>query len=80
MFDPDLYRDKAEIEAWKQRGPIHTFSARLKEEGMLSEAQFLEIDARVGQEVAAAVAFADASRWEAVETLTTDVGAAGAQP
>jgi pyruvate dehydrogenase E1 component alpha subunit len=22
MFDPELYRDKAEVEAWKQRGPI----------------------------------------------------------
>lgn len=77
MFDPDLYRDKAEIEAWKTRGPIHTFSARLKDEGKLSEAEFLEIDARIGQEVQAAVAFAEASPWEGVETLTRDVGAAG---
>lgn len=78
MFDPDLYRDKAEIEAWKKRGPIHTFSARLKEAGMLSEAEFLDIDARIGQEVLDAVAFADASSWEAVETLTSDVGVSGA--
>lgn len=78
MFDPDLYRDKAEIEAWKKRGPIHTFSARLKESGMLSEAQFLEIDARIEQEVQAAVAFAEASPWEDVEALTRDVVAAGA--
>ncbi len=26
MFDPELYRDKAEVESWKERGPIHTFS------------------------------------------------------
>lgn len=78
MFDPDLYRDKAEIEAWKKRGPIHTFSARLKESGMLSEAQFLEIDAHIEQEVQAAVAFAEASPWEDVEALTRDVVATGA--
>jgi TPP-dependent pyruvate/acetoin dehydrogenase alpha subunit len=23
MFDPELYRAKAEVEAWKARGPIH---------------------------------------------------------
>lgn len=80
MFDPDLYRDKAEIEAWKKRGPIHTFTARLKEEGKLSEAEFLDIDARIEQEVQAAVAFAEASPWEPVEMLTSNVGAAGVHP
>ena len=29
MFDPDLYRDREEIELWKQRDPITTFSPRL---------------------------------------------------
>lgn len=75
MFDPDLYRDKAEIEAWKKRGPIHTFSARLKAEDKLSEAEFLAIDARVEEEVQAAVAFAEASAWEPVETMMQDVTA-----
>lgn len=77
MFDPDLYRDKAEIEAWKKRGPIHTFTGRLKDEGKLSEAAFLEIDARIGQEVQDAVAFAEASPWEPVDMLTRHVGADG---
>lgn len=73
MFDPDLYRDKAEIEAWKKRGPIHTFSDRLKAENKLTETEFLEIDAKVNQEVQAAVAFAEASEWEPLEALTRDV-------
>lgn len=76
MFDPDLYRDKAEIEEWKKRGPIHTFSARLKAEGKLSEAEFLAIDARIEEEVQAAVAFAEASAWEPVEAMMQDVTAA----
>jgi pyruvate dehydrogenase E1 component alpha subunit len=73
MFDPDLYRDKDEIERWKTRGPIHTFTARLKAQGRLTEAQFLEIDRAVMAEVDRAVAFAEAGTWEPVEDLTRDV-------
>lgn len=73
MFDPDLYRDKAEIDEWKKRGPIHTFSDRLKAESKLTETEFLEIDAKVNLEVQAAVAFAEASEWEPLEALTRDV-------
>ena len=73
MFDPDLYRDKAEIAAWKKRGPIHTFSARLKQAQMLTEEQFLALDAAAAQEVEASVSFAAASEWEPVGDLLRDV-------
>lgn len=73
MFDPELYRDKAEVEAWKTRGPIHNFTARLKEEGLLTEEQFLEIDAAAMAEVDRAVAFAEASEWESPEACFADV-------
>ena len=45
MFDAELYRQKAEVEEWKTRGPIHTFTARLKAEGKLTEDEFLALDA-----------------------------------
>ena len=73
MFDPDLYRTKQEIEAWKTRGPIHTFTARLKLQGILSEDEFLALDASAQAEVEAAVAFAEGSNWEPVEDLLRDV-------
>jgi pyruvate dehydrogenase E1 component alpha subunit len=73
MFDPELYREKSEVEEWKKRGPIHNFSARLKAQGKLTEAQFLEIDAAVMREVDAAVGFAEAGTWEPVEDLARDV-------
>jgi pyruvate dehydrogenase E1 component alpha subunit len=73
MFDPDLYRDKRELEEWKTRGPLHTFSARLKSEGKLTEDAFLALDAKVGEEVARAVAFAEGAAWEPVEDLGRDV-------
>ncbi|MFZ1907622.1 MAG: pyruvate dehydrogenase (acetyl-transferring) E1 component subunit alpha [Burkholderiales bacterium] len=76
MFDPDLYRDKKEIEEWKTRGPLHTFTARLKSQGKLTEEQFLALDAEVAKEVEDAVAFAEAGGWEPIEDLTKDVTAA----
>jgi len=73
MFDAELYRDKREVEEWKTRGPLHTFSARLKAEGKLSEEQFLALDREVGAEVDRAVAFAEGGTWEPVENLTNDL-------
>lgn len=73
MFDPELYRDKHEVEDWKTRGPIHTYSARLKAQGSLNEAEFLALDALAQAEVQQAVAFAEAGTWEPVADLLRDV-------
>ncbi|MDT8398579.1 MAG: pyruvate dehydrogenase (acetyl-transferring) E1 component subunit alpha [Pseudomonadales bacterium] len=73
MFDPELYRDKAEVEQWKQRGPIHGFSARLKEAGLLTEEVFLNLEAEAGDEIDRAVQFAEAADWESIEDCFADV-------
>ncbi len=73
MFDPELYRDKAEVEEWKKRGPIHNLTKRLKNQGELTEEDFLKLEAEVVNEVEAAVDFAEAGHWEPVEDLTRDV-------
>jgi pyruvate dehydrogenase E1 component alpha subunit len=73
MFDAELYRAKSEVQEWKTRGPIHTYTARLKAQGSLTEAEFLALDARAQAEVDAAVAFAEAGTWEPVEDLLRDV-------
>lgn len=73
MFDPELYRDKAEVDEWKKRGPIHTFTDRLKAQGLLTEEEFQGLDAKAGAEVDAAVAFAEAGTWESVDDLYRDV-------
>ena len=73
MFDAELYRQKSEVEEWKTRGPIHSFTARLKAQGALTEEEFLAIDAAAQKEVDDAVAFAEAGTWEPVEELTRDV-------
>jgi pyruvate dehydrogenase E1 component alpha subunit len=73
MFDPELYRDKAEVEEWKKRGPLHTFTDRLKAQGLMTEDDFLRLDREVNDEVAAAVEFAENGHWEDVADLTRDV-------
>jgi pyruvate dehydrogenase E1 component alpha subunit len=73
MFDAELYRDKAEVERWKQHGPIHTFTDRLKAAGMMTEEEFQTIDREAKAEVEAAVRFAEAGSCEPVEELARDV-------
>ena len=45
MFDPELYRDKAEVEAWKERDPIATYSARLRDASVLDDETLDAIEA-----------------------------------
>ncbi|HEX9180146.1 MAG TPA: pyruvate dehydrogenase (acetyl-transferring) E1 component subunit alpha [Burkholderiales bacterium] len=73
MFDPELYRDKAEVEEWRKRGPIHNLSNRLKAQGQLTEEEFLAVDAEAAREVEEAIAFAEAGAWEPVATLARNV-------
>jgi pyruvate dehydrogenase E1 component alpha subunit len=76
MFDPELYRDKAEVERWKAHGPIHGFTDKLKAAGLMTEADFERLDGAARDEVEAAVTFAEAASWESPATLTRDVTAA----
>ena len=80
MFDAELYRAKAEVEEWKTRGPLHTYSARLKTEGKLTEEAFLALDRDANAEVERAVAFAEAGSWEPVEDLLLDVHSPEGRP
>jgi pyruvate dehydrogenase E1 component alpha subunit len=75
MFDPELYRDKAEVESWKQRCPIAGLVRRLEAAGALAPGDLAAIEARVADQIARAVATADASPLEPVEDLLRDVTA-----
>ncbi|HSN25459.1 MAG TPA: pyruvate dehydrogenase (acetyl-transferring) E1 component subunit alpha [Kofleriaceae bacterium] len=73
MFDPELYRAKAEVETWKKQDPIATFRTRV--ETLVSAADLEAIDADAAAEVAHACAFAEASPLEPVADLLLDVRA-----
>jgi pyruvate dehydrogenase E1 component alpha subunit len=70
MFDPELYRSKAEVEEWKRRDPIVTLSARLQESGVLAADALAQMEQEIAREIEGAVAFAEAGTWEPVEELT----------
>jgi pyruvate dehydrogenase E1 component alpha subunit len=69
-FDTELYRDKAEVDQWKQRDPISTFTALLKNQDLLDDAALEAIEQDVAAEVAQATAFAEAGTWEPIADLT----------
>lgn len=73
MYDPELYRDRAEVQAWKARDPLPQLEGRLREAGLLDDAQAQALLASVDAEVADAVAFASAGTLEPVEELLRDV-------
>ena len=70
MYDPQLYRDKREVEEWKKRDPITTFQNRLTTQGVLDDATMKRIEDEVASEIEKAVAFAEAGTWEPIEDLT----------
>jgi pyruvate dehydrogenase E1 component alpha subunit len=69
MFDPELYREKREVEEWKTRDPIPRLSARLEAERLLDAAALADLEREVAAEVEEAVRFAEAGGWEPVGTL-----------
>jgi pyruvate dehydrogenase E1 component alpha subunit len=73
MFDPELYREKAEVEHWRERDPIRTFTQRCLAEGVLSDDDIAAIHRAADEELAAAVAYAEAGTWEPVEDLARDL-------
>jgi TPP-dependent pyruvate/acetoin dehydrogenase alpha subunit len=70
MYDPELYRDKAEVEEWKRRDPLLVLSGRDEAAGALDDDVVAEMEAEVAAEIDDAVAFAEAGTLEPVEDLT----------
>ena len=66
MYDPERYRDKAEVEQWKARDPIALFVERYA----IAPDDVDALEREVADEVDAAVAFAEAGTPEPVEDLT----------
>jgi TPP-dependent pyruvate/acetoin dehydrogenase alpha subunit len=69
MYDPDRYRDKAEIEEWKHRDPVALLADRLTADGLLTAADVEAAEQEIGAEIDAAVAFAEAGTDEPEEQL-----------
>ena len=69
MFDAQLYRDKAEVERWKERDPIRRFGEWAVSSGLLHKDDVASLEKDAGSEVEKAVAFAEEGAWEPVSDL-----------
>jgi pyruvate dehydrogenase E1 component alpha subunit len=67
--DPEVYRDKSEVEEWQQKDPIETFIRVCIEDGELSDDDVEAARREADQTVEAAVKFADESPEPALESL-----------
>jgi pyruvate dehydrogenase E1 component alpha subunit len=59
--DPEVYRQKEEVEEWQRKDPIETFSKRLIDEGVIAAKDVDVMREEVERTVQEAVEFADAS-------------------
>ena len=80
MYDAELYRTKNEVESWKGKGPIRTFTGKMKERGVLDDSDIAAIEEDTAREINEAVAFAEACTWEPEEDLTRFVYSEGRRP
>jgi pyruvate dehydrogenase E1 component alpha subunit len=69
MFDAELYREKAEVKEWKEKGPLVVFEEKLKEMGFWSEIDVQEIESEIRTTIDEAVEFAENGTLEPVEDL-----------
>jgi pyruvate dehydrogenase E1 component alpha subunit len=73
MYDAELYRSKEEVREWMTHDPIDALEARMRADGLLTDAEKQAIEADAGAELDQAVADAEAAPWEPVEELARHV-------
>lgn len=76
MYDPDRYRDKAEIEQWKVRDPIDRLTDRMREDGRPVDEELEQIERRITEEIDHAVEAAEKAPEEPAENLLRHVTSA----
>lgn len=69
MFDPERYRERSEVEAWKEHDPIQSLRDRMTAEGVLADADVEAMESEIAVIVDDAAAFAESSPDEDVADL-----------
>ena len=67
------YRRPEEVDQWKQRDPIASFSRRLLADGLATQAELKAVDEAVQHELEAAIHFAEASPEPELEDALQDI-------
>lgn len=67
--DPEVYREREEVEEWQRKDPIEAFAQRCVEADILGRREVEEVRDKAEELVKAAVEFADASPEPALDSL-----------
>jgi pyruvate dehydrogenase E1 component alpha subunit len=67
--DPEVYREREEVEEWREKDPIETFARRCTEAEVLGEREVRQVREKADEEVKAAVEFAEASPEPPLDTM-----------
>ncbi len=70
MYDPERYRERSEVEIWKQRDPIVTFTGELRDAGLLDQGDVDAMEREIVAELNDAVEGAEKGTDEPVDQLT----------
>jgi pyruvate dehydrogenase E1 component alpha subunit len=70
LYDPELYRDKSEVDEWKKRDPIDLLARLMRDSGTLADADLAEIDKELTRQIEASVTAARDAPAEPAENLT----------
>ena len=69
MFDAELYREKAEVEVWKKKGPLIVFQKKLEAMGLWTQIDVEELEQEVAAIIDEAVEYAENGTLEPVDDL-----------
>ncbi len=67
--DPEVYREREEVDYWREKDPIESFARRCVAADVLGEREVAEVRAKAEEAVLAAVEFAEASPEPPLDTL-----------
>ncbi len=67
--DPEVYREREEVEEWREKDPIEGFARRCVDADVLGEREVRQVWERAEETIAAAVEFADGSAEPPLDTL-----------
>ncbi|NIJ12406.1 pyruvate dehydrogenase E1 component alpha subunit [Saccharomonospora amisosensis] len=70
MYDAERYRDRSEVEHWKELDPLPRMTELLQESGGFGDEELKLMESDVDSEITAAVAAAEAGPLEPAEELT----------
>ncbi|AJR05449.1 pyruvate dehydrogenase (acetyl-transferring) E1 component subunit alpha [Photobacterium gaetbulicola] len=68
-FDAQLYRDKAEIALWEEKGPVKRLIEWLQKNSHFQDQELVAMEAEIAQEIEMAINVAEAGAQEPVENL-----------